>query len=278
MLQDILFELKGIEAKKQALANGDYLKDDLLYCGKCNTPKEAYVTFFGKVPCMCKCTIEKNEEEEKRFKDEEKRIEIERRKFACFDSKEFWSYTFEKCTIKDDPIYLTAKSYANNFVTELKEGTGLTFFGNTGNGKTYLAAAIANDLLEKGYTCRMASFETIESEIRENGDKLTSYYKDLLSNDLLIIDDLGAERDTSYMKSIVTNVIDKRSKPLIITTNLTSKELQSVEDRTNTRIYSRIMGKTIPVKFSGEDMRRDILKEKYMRYKDVLCLTREDEK
>jgi DNA replication protein DnaC len=49
-----------IEASQKAIIkeSGDYEKNGLLYCGKCNTPKEVEVEMFGrkvKQLCMCKC-------------------------------------------------------------------------------------------------------------------------------------------------------------------------------------------------------------------------------
>lgn len=272
-LRRILAELKGLAEENIPQNEGDYFKDGLMYCGKCNTPKQCKTWTGDTVMVMCECRQAEEKEKDRRLAEEQKRIDMDYKRGACFDSEHFWNYTFEKCTKKDDPLYQTAKSYANYFSVNLKEGNGLIFYGNTGNGKTYFAAAIANDLLEKGYSCRMTNFETIETEARDAYSE-KAYYKDLLSKDLLIIDDLGAERDTPYMKSFVTNILDKRFKPLIITTNMTSNELNRAVSRDDKRITSRIWEKTIPVKFTGEDLRREILREKYEKYKDILCLTK----
>ena len=270
-LQDILLEMKGLKAQEEALANGDYFKDGLLYCGKCNTQKEAIVAYFGKVTCRCKCEAEKDEQEQQKRKDEERRIDLQNKRGYCFDSLAMSNYTFEKCTIKDDPLYFLAYDYAKNFQRMLDDGKGLTFFGNVGAGKTYLAAAIANDIIEQGYTARMTNFATLNAEMRDGN--FAAYMKDLMSNDLLIIDDLEAERSSEYMQETVHNSIDRRHtthKPLIITTNLTAKELKSRDNTPKARIYSRLMGMTLPIEFSGEDLREENLKEEFDKYRDIL--------
>lgn len=274
--QDILLEMKSFTAKKESLANGDYFKDGLLYCGKCNSQKEVFVQFVGRtMPCMCKCESEKYAQEQQRQKDEERRIDLQNKRGYCFDSLAMSDYTFEKCTIKDDPLYNTAYDYAKNFKTMLDDGEGLLFFGNVGTGKTYLAAAIANDIIEQGYTARMTNFSTIDAEIKDKNGNPASYIKNLMKNDLLIIDDLDAERSTEYMQETVHNIIDRRHtthKPMIVTTNLSSAELKNAKDRTKSRIYSRLLDMTIPIGFDGKDMRVDSLKEKYSKYKDILRL------
>ena len=61
---------------------------------------------------------------------------------------------------------------------------------------------------------------------------------------LLIIDDLGIERNTEYALEQVYAVVDERYKaglPLIITTNLTISQLRNPEDVAHARIYSRIL-------------------------------------
>lgn len=257
---------------------GDYKEGDVLCCGKCRTPKECFVNMFGgvvKVPCMCKCKSEEYENAQRRMKEETERVELQNRRGFCFDSLNMWNYTFENCTIKDDPLYNVALKYAQNFERMLKDGEGLTLFGNVGAGKTYLAASIANYVMDHGYTCRMTNFATIDLEMRSRGNDAADYIKELMKNDLLILDDLEAERSSEYMQENVHNIIDRRHtthKPLIVTTNLTSAELKNTNDRRRQRIYSRLMDMTIPIEFDGEDLRRNELKESYEKYKDILNL------
>ena len=96
----------------------------------------------------------------------------------------------------------------------------------------------------------------------ENKEKV---FDDLCSYDLLILDDLGAERDTSYAIEQLYNLIDKRyvtGKPLIITTNLTYKELKAPANMSYRRIYDRILEMCVAITFKGENMRRAVAKEK----------------
>ena len=86
---------------------------------------------------------------------------------------------------------------------------------------------------------------------------------------LLIIDDLGIERNSDFALEQVFNVIDSRyrsKKPLIITTNLTLSELNNAADIAHKRIYDRILERCIPVRINNRNIRQD----KQHRFKDVL--------
>ena len=92
--------------------------------------------------------------------------------------------------------------------------------------------------------------------------KLGSDRADFLANlnayDLLILDDLGAERGTEYALEQVFAVIDARyrsRKPLIVTTNLTLDALKHPDDLAHARIYDRILEICAPILFGGENLR-----------------------
>ena len=147
--------------------------------------------------------------------------------------------------------------------------------GGYGNGKTYLAASVANALLDKGYTCRFVNFADAENELSDMRYGKRDYVNELKDCDLLIVDDLGAERDTEYMQSKVYSVINQRcnaQKPIIITTNLSREQLLKQDDERQARIVDRLFGMTIPINVSSKSMRRTILNKHYEKYKDILHL------
>ena len=74
--------------------------------------------------------------------------------------------------------------------------------------------------------------------------------------DLLILDDLGTEFPTSFSSSTIYNMINSRlmaSRPTIISTNLTMREL---EKQYSQRLVSRIMGNHVRLEFLGSDVRQ----------------------
>ena len=90
-----------------------------------------------------------------------------------------------------------------------------------------------------------------------------------------MIDDLGIERDTSYAKEQVYNIIDSRYRsglPMIITTNLTMDKIKNPEDIENLRIYDRILERCFPIEVSGGNRRRKAVREDYDAMKNLLGL------
>ena len=76
---------------------------------------------------------------------------------------------------------------------------------------------------------------------------------------LLILDDLGAERNTSYGKECVFDVVNRRllsGKPMIITTNITLSAMQKATGLDDRRIYNRILEVCVPILFNGENFRK----------------------
>lgn len=78
---------------------------------------------------------------------------------------------------------------------------------------------------------------------------------------LLVIDDMGIERDTQYTLETVYTVIDERyksGKPFIITTNIQLDILGNPQDLEHARIYDRIMERCMPVFFGGKNYRFEL--------------------
>ena len=77
---------------------------------------------------------------------------------------------------------------------------------------------------------------------------------------LLILDDLGVERNTEYALEQMFLVIDSRyrsRKPLIVTTNLKLEEIKNPSDLAHAKIYDRILERCAPVLFSGKNFREE---------------------
>ena len=78
---------------------------------------------------------------------------------------------------------------------------------------------------------------------------------------LLVIDDMGIERESQYTIETIYTVIDERyksGKPLIITTNIQLDILGNPQDLEHARIYDRIMERCMPVFFGGKNYRFEL--------------------
>ena len=252
-------------AKEPKKNEGDYIgKDGLLYCGKCNTKKQVRVKLHdGKVitpRCLCKCELEKLAQREAEQKQREHILEVERYRSVGFADKELKNCTFENSDNADSQATKAAKRYVENFSDFRKIGKGLMFYGGVGTGKTFLASAIANALIENCIPCLVTNFTRITNKLQGTFEGKQEYMDSLNKFALLVIDDFGMERNTEYMNEIVYNVIDSRyrsGKPLIVTTNLTMQEINNPDNIDKQRIYSRITEMCVPIRVEGKDRRQE---------------------
>lgn len=270
------------DVAEMTAANGkvnefDFVRDGLLYCGLCHTKKTtlAEVPEIGKskiVSCLCDCEKKKRDAE-----DFERRSAtlVKMRREECFGNGKAMQWTFAADDGKQDRIKNAMLKYADNFEEMQKQGRGLLLYGNVGTGKSFYAACIGHALIDKLYTALMIDFGEIEKKVQSTWNGREELFDQLSRYDLLILDDLGAERDSEYMQQIVYDVINARYKaglPLIVTTNLSSDELKNPADMKNSRIYSRILEMCLPVKFEGGDKRREKLKEYHKPMTELLGL------
>ena len=80
----------------------------------------------------------------------------------------------------------------------------------------------------------------------------------LMRPDLLIFDDLGAERSTSFGKERVFDLVNRRllsGKPMIVTTNIPLYTIKNSDDVDCQRIYGRVLEACLPVNFDGANLR-----------------------
>lgn len=278
---DVNAMVDALEARAAAsikAEEGDYIGEDgLLYCHKCNTRKQTEVNILGTIRrpmCMCKCEAAKRaaeEEERNRIKFEQRVKELRR---MGFPESEMQNWTFANDDLTNEKITKAAGRYVENFSELRKNGKGLLLYGNTGTGKTYTACEIANALIDKGYPVLVTNFARILNTLQGTFEK--QEYIDGFNNfQLLVIDDLGIERDTAFAKEQVFNIIDSRYRsglPMIITTNLTMEKIKNPEDIENRRIYDRILERCFPIEVDGGSRRRKAVREDYETMKNLLGL------
>ncbi|MCR5207469.1 MAG: ATP-binding protein [Eubacterium sp.] len=184
---------------------------------------------------------------------------LERCTFDNFDLGYYPDAPLENSVVprnRAEKILDAAMRYAQSFTPKSKS---LVFIGKTGLGKTHISLAIANVVINRGYSvCYGTSFDICEdmrAEMFSNNDIFYSKEK-VYNYDLLIIDDLGTEIDNKYNISTIYNIVTNRSnsgKPTIISTNLEWDELLEKYEQ---RITSRLNGDYLPMTFFGTDIRQ----------------------
>ena len=160
-----------------------------------------------------------------------------------------------------EKIYAITSKFIENFDSDTEKN--LLFTGNTGLGKTFLSSCIANEILKKGktvlYQTASNMLDTIIDYRFGKSNVSPDMYQNLLTVDLLIIDDLGTESMNQMKFAELFNVLNtrllqqnKKAVKTIISTNLT---LQNLFAKYDERIVSRLVGNYNICYFFGEDIR-----------------------
>ncbi|MCX7883640.1 MAG: ATP-binding protein [Caloramator sp.] len=183
-------------------------------------------------------------------------------KYQNFDNFDFSLYSKEKdLEYGISPLENIQEIYAKciSFYKDFDSSNeNLLFLGKTGLGKTFLSNCIAKELLDMGkVVIYQTAAELIETLRRARFDDNTScdIIEDLFDCDLLIIDDLGTEQNTSFAQTELFNVINNRllkKKKMIISTNI---PMESFNQCYPDRLTSRIFGLFTIFEFFGDDIR-----------------------
>lgn len=122
-----------------------------------------------------------------------------------------------------------AKNFASNFVEEYPfVDYGIFFIGPCGVGKTHLASAILNEIIEKGYEGKFCDFGNLLVQIKSSYNPASRFsevdiFSELFRAPLLIIDDFASQRVTDWVLDTLTYLIKglyNEKRILILTTTV----------------------------------------------------------
>nr|WP_068792316.1 ATP-binding protein [Brevibacillus laterosporus] len=254
----------------------NFLSDQEYVCPHCKrvVPKKE-VEIFGKkklVQPICECEAKAAKEEMRRFTEHQQRKEIERRFSISALGKRFEESTFDTFIQREgsEMAFKQAKKYAFEF--EQSGSLSLMLWGTYGNGKSRLAASVANYLKESGKTVVFQSVPELLERIRHTFNKKNAETEQqimtaLLQCDLLILDDIGAEKVTDWVNDVLFRVIDGRYRkqlPTLYTSNLKPSEL---DEKLGSRIYDRILETCIPIQNKASSYRRVQAEERFEQFR-----------
>ena len=255
-MQQLTPETFSAPCEKPESPSNYYIADDgLKHCPKCHGALQTALRMpdgsSRVVDCICDCQVAQRDAEqaaaEKRKQDAKRSKMIEQAFVSDAQRRITWALDDGKHGARQLDW---ARNYASKFKVYGGLEFGLLFWGESSSGKTFASTCIANDLLDAGCSVVMRSMPQILAERNFNDQKLLDR---LIGCDLLILDDLGAERSTAYAQEFVYAVIDGRysaKKPVIISTNLTLAELNEPQDQMSSRIYARILEMCRPVEMN----------------------------
>lgn len=244
----------------------EYLADDgLLHCSECDEAVQCRIEVFGEekvVRCICGCIKAEMEAEKER----ERLEKIERNRRECFEGSDMIYWTFSQDDLQTPKLSSAMKRYADGFAEFRETGKGLLLYGTNGTGKTFYASCIANALIDSGYRVLVTNFARLSNQLQGMYEGKQEFIDNLNTYSLLVLDDLGAERQSEYMQEQVFNIVNARycsGLPFIVTTNLTIDDIAKPQDAGRARIYNRILERCFPVKVSEIDRRKARLKSDF---------------
>ena len=184
---------------------------------------------------------------------------------SSFDTMELRYYP----NTMDDKLGEPVRSYMGDLLAELRayaeefdrSSESLMLFGNAGLGKTHAALAIAGIVLEKDFDVIYVSSPDFFSKLEalhfgaDPGGEEETLLQTAAGADLLILDDLGTEFNSSFFLSTLYSLLNNRlgaHLPTIVTTNITDGAL--LEKLYTEKISSRLSA-FVPCLFAGQDIR-----------------------
>ena len=171
-----------------------------------------------------------------------------------------------------------AKLAAEKFVAEypMSQSFGLLFMGPQGVGKTHLAVGIIKELIRsKSVQCLFCTFPELLKEIQNSYNPVSqaselSLLQPILETEVLVLDELGAQNPSSWVRDEVSYVLNYRyneNKVTILTTNFKDEEerkdvksgiTDTLSERIGVRMRSRLFEMCKTIKMDGNDFRKAV--------------------
>lgn len=169
------------------------------------------------------------------------------------------------------------QKYVENF--DKSDGHGFYLYSDTkGSGKTNIAIATLNEVAKANesrtnfITYRFATIgqilDTIKNSFDKNNDSSEKFIDDLVTTDLLVIDDFGMEKVTEWSNEKVYDIINSRyieKKATILTSNYSIDKCKYDE-----RISNRLREMCFELHFPEESLRRKVGIERAKKFKEEI--------
>lgn len=249
-IQNAVIELKNCKTCKGL----NFCNNNL--CGYVSYPvKEGEGLIFDYVPCKY-----------------QKETLKEKTNVAYFEVPEY----VKKAKMKDiiaEKERLSIIKYMKDFINKFEKSEkikGLYLCGSFGSGKSYLMSALINELSKKGYNSVILYYPNLLNNLKSsfNTEDFDIKLNSIMKSDLLLIDDIGAENNTSWSRDeILGTILQYRmdnNLSTFFTSNLNYEELEEHLKVTNNgsesvkarRIIERIKQLTNYMELISENKRK----------------------
>ena len=151
--------------------------------------------------------------------------------------RRFLEVSFEREPIVslDSHVLRQVRSFVRGIDDHLEAGRGLWFDGPVGTGKTSLAILLAKAAKDAGRSYAVYPVPRLLAEIkrtfdRDASDSYLGFFRRLCSVDLLVLDDLGAEKQTEWVLEQLYSIVNERwqdRRSVVVTTNIPDPDPES---------------------------------------------------
>ena len=148
--------------------------------------------------------------------------------------RRFLEVSFEREPIVSlDPVVLRrVRTFVRALEDNLEAGRGLWFDGPVGTGKTSLAILVAKAAKQAGRSYAVYPVPRLLAEIkrtfdRDASDSYLGFFRRVCSVDLLVLDDLGAEKQTEWVLEQLYSIVNERwqdRRSIVVTTNIPDED------------------------------------------------------
>ncbi|EGX2061846.1 DNA replication protein DnaC, partial [Salmonella enterica subsp. enterica serovar Stanley] len=137
-----------------------------------------------------------------------------------------------------------ALSQAKSIAGELENGcTNFAFSGKPGTGKNHLAAAIGNHLLKNGKTVIVVTVADVMSALHasyDDGQSGEKFLRELCRVDLLVLDEIGIQRETKNEQVVLHQIVDRRTASMRGVGMLTNLNYDAMKALLGERVMDRM--------------------------------------
>lgn len=173
---------------------------------------------------------------------------------ACFEN-------FEPSSERARRLRALLSGYVDDFSKQRRLRTGFIFLGLQGRGKTHLACAMAQGLLDQGFTAHYSGLPGLTARARRtykqgSDESVADIVSELVDVDFLILDeiDLHGSSDADYqmLYDVINGRYERLDRPTLVISNRPLERLQADLDE---RIISRILSGSPPINFDWASFR-----------------------
>lgn len=239
----------AMQNEKKCQSCGVVLRDFYVKASEILGTKERWIVNNSKLCNECEKTeLAKKEDEKRRKVEQDKYNNV----FGLSSlSKLYFHKTFRNFFVKNSNR--TAYNKANEFAYKTK-GKSLYVYGNVGTGKTHLAFAAAKVLMNKKTVLALSVPELlyrIKSTFSEKHNESYDLVNKAKSVSVLVLDDLGSEKATEWVREILFVIINYRYSHKLMTLVTSNHDLESISCQIDSRIASRLK-EMCDVAYTGE--------------------------